>query len=58
METEETRGFSAIGREILSAARNELYINLPYLDAALCALDFRPGGGVTLSAATDGEALY
>ncbi len=58
METEKTRGFAAIGREILSAARNELYINLPYLDAALCALDFRPGGGVTLSAATDGEALY
>lgn len=52
------KDYAQIGQEILSAARNELYINLPYLDAALCALAFRPGGGVTLSLATDGEALY
>ena len=33
-------------------------MSLPYLDAALCALAFAPGGGVTLSLATDGETLY
>lgn len=50
--------YTKIGEKILSAARNELYMNLPYLDAALCALAFAPGGGVTLSLATDGETLY
>ena len=38
------KGFADIGREILFAARNELYLNLPYLDVALCALAFQPGG--------------
>lgn len=52
------QGYEKIGGEILSAARNELYLNLPYLDAALCALAFQPGGGVTVSLATDGETLY
>ena len=33
-------------------------MNLPYMDAALCALRFVPGGEVTLSLATDGEQLY
>ena len=47
-----------IGGEILSAARNELYLNLPYLDVALCGLTFAPGGGVTVTLATDGETLY
>ncbi len=55
---DDRRDYAPVGREILLAARNELYLHLPYLDAALCALDFRPGGGVTLSLATDGEALY
>ena len=32
------QGYEKIGQEILAAARNELYLNLPYLDAALCAL--------------------
>ena len=27
-----------LGEKILAAARNELYLNLPFLDAALCAL--------------------
>ena len=54
----EQQGFSEIGQEILFAARNELYMNLPYLDVALCALPFVPGGGVTLSLATDGLQLY
>ena len=49
-------GLEAVGEELLLAARNELYMNLPYLDAALCALRFAPGD--TLSLATDGETLY
>lgn len=52
------KDLSTIGEEILFASRNELYMNLPYLDVALCALRFRPGGGVTTSIATDGETLY
>ena len=55
---ETPRDLSAIGGEILHASRNELYMNLPYMDAALCALRFVPGGEVTLSLATDGEQLY
>lgn len=47
-----------IGQDILFASRNELYMSLPYLDAALCALSFSPGGGVTTSLATNGETLY
>ena len=49
---------TSVGRDILFAARNELYMNLPYLDVALCALPFVPGGGVTMSLATDGLQLY
>lgn len=58
MEETPKKDFSAIGQEILFTARNELYMNLPYLDVALCALRFQPGGGVTMSLATDGETLY
>lgn len=54
----EQKDFAGVGRDILFAARNELYMSLPYLDAALCALAFAPGGGVTLSLATNGETLY
>lgn len=50
--------FGGIGREILQVARNELYLNLPYLDVALSTLRFEPGDQVTVSVATDGEALY
>ena len=39
------KDLTAIGLEILQTARNELYLNLPYLDVALCSLDFQPGGG-------------
>ena len=55
---EEGKDFGAIGEEILFAARNELYMNLPYLDVALCGLRFAPGDEVTLSIATDGQTLY
>ena len=54
----EQKDFAGVGEDILLAARNELYMSLPYLDAALWALDLAPGGGVTLSLATDGEMLY
>lgn len=49
------KDLTAIGLEILQSARNELYLNLPYLDVALCSLAFAPGGGMTVSLATDGE---
>lgn len=52
------KDLTAIGLEILQSARNELYLNLPYLDVALCSLAFAPGGGMTVSLATDGETLY
>ena len=52
------RDLAAVAQEILYAARNELYMNLPYLDAVLCALHFQDGTGMTLSLATDGETLH
>ena len=54
----EKKDLSAIGREILLLSRNALYMNLPYLDVALCSLALLPGEGKTLSLATDGETLY
>ena len=51
------RDWPKIGREILLAARNELYMALPYLDSALCMLRYEPGESVTATLATDGEAL-
>ncbi|MBO4915219.1 MAG: hypothetical protein J5449_08445 [Oscillospiraceae bacterium] len=47
-----------LGQEILFAARNELYMAMPYLDAALCSLRFERAGDVTASLATDGETLF
>ena len=58
MEETPKKSLSAIGQEILFTARNELYLNLPYLDVALCALRLQNGEGTTLSIATDGETLY
>lgn len=49
--------WQTIGREILTAARNELYLNLPFLDAALCALPFAEGVD-TPTLATDTKVLY
>jgi predicted metal-dependent peptidase len=52
----EKKDLTEIGLEILNTARNELYLNLPYLDVALCSLTFQPGGE-TCFVATDGERL-
>lgn len=47
-----------LGQEILFAARNELYMAMPYLDAALCSLRFAPTDDAAMPLATDGETLY
>ena len=52
------KNLAQIGLDILQASRNELYLNMPYLDVVLCGLDFRPDDNVTLSMATDGETLF
>lgn len=49
---------SSIGLEILADSRNRLYMNMPYLDRALYALNPVFGEHITISAATDGESLY
>ena len=49
--------WQAIGRDVLSAARNELYLNLPFPDAALCALPLAEGFD-TPTLATDTKVLY
>lgn len=50
--------YTKTGEKILSAARSELCMNLPYLDEALFSLRFVPAAGETASAATDGENLF
>ena len=55
---EEKKELSAIGQDILYTVRNELYMHLPYLDVALCGLEFAPGDHLTTSLATNGEMLY
>lgn len=52
------KNWTEIGQDILSTSLNELYMNLPYLDAALCSLRFAEGSAMTLSLATNGEVLY
>lgn len=47
-----------VGQKILRAAQSELYLNLPYLDMALCALTFVPDDEMTPTLATDGEQLH
>ncbi|HWP51236.1 MAG TPA: VWA-like domain-containing protein [Clostridia bacterium] len=49
---------AAVGTQILRASQSELYLNLPYLDLALCALAFVPDEEMTPTLATDGEQLY
>ncbi len=52
------RDLAAIGAEILGASRAELCLALPYMSGPICALVPTPGDDATVSAATDGEALY
>lgn len=47
-----------VGLMILRTAQSELYLNLPYLDMALCALEFLPDEQMTPTLATNGEQLY
>lgn len=46
-----------IGHKILTSARTELYLNMPFLDAALCSLAFDTSQP-TECIATDGKKLY
>ena len=46
-----------LGIKILTTARNELYLNFPFLDAALCSLPFKTDLP-TSTLATNGKALY
>ena len=49
--------WNALGREILFSARTELYMSLPFLDAALSALAVSDGFD-TATLATDARSLY
>lgn len=46
-----------VGKEILSHSRNELYLNMHFLDVALSSLAFVPDQGC-MPAGTDGTCLY
>ena len=46
-----------LGKDILSAARNELYLAMRFLDVPLAGLDYEISPAIT-STATDGETLY
>lgn len=50
--------WQAIGREILTAARAELYMHMPFLDLALSALTITDQGYNTATLATDAGRLY
>ena len=54
----QANGYDRVGMDILQAARNELYLNMPYLDTVLCGLVFQPAENRTMSLATNGETLY
>lgn len=54
----EQKDFSAIGQEILLNCRNELYMSMPYMYEALCALVFAPGDQMTMTVATNGRELF
>lgn len=56
-EKEETLSFVQIGMEILRVARNELYLNMRFLDVALSSLRFVPDGQIR-GTGTDGSNLY
>lgn len=56
--SQQVHDLDQIGEDILLACRNELYLNLPYMDVVLCGLEFRAGKEMTLSLATDGQVLH
>jgi hypothetical protein len=47
--SQQVHDLDKVGADILLACRNELYLNLPYLDVVLCGLEFRAGKEMTLS---------
>lgn len=47
----------AMARRILAVTRSELYLDLPYLNPALCALQWQPRAELA-ALATDGAGLY
>ena len=55
---EQEKNWQEIGGKILRSAQSQLYMALPYLDNALCALTFEVGDDKTMFLATDGEMLW
>lgn len=53
----ENSALTQLGNEILSTARNELYLSMRYLDVALAGLTYEISPLIS-SSATDGEKLY
>lgn len=56
-EQERDLELAEIGKEILANSRNELYLNMRFLDVALSTLIFMPDSKIVL-AGTDGQGLY
>ena len=57
-ENEQQLDFIGIGLEILRVARNELYLNMRFLDVALSSLQFVADGQIRRPVGTDGVHLY
>ncbi len=57
MSQELSEKWNSIGREILDTARNELYLNMRFLDLALCSLAYVMDTGAE-TAGTDGYAIH
>ena len=52
------KNLSSVAQDILLSGRTQLCMALPYMSGELCALVPMPGEDRTVSAATDGEAVY
>ena len=57
MSIEISQKIDAVGKQILSGARNELYLNMRFLDLALSSLNFVMNTN-TYGLGTDGFNLY
>lgn len=57
MSVEISRKFETVGREILTSAKNELYLNMRFLDLSLSAFDYVMNGN-TYGIGTDGFSIY